>query len=92
MKCGAPVLVGNTTSLPEVVGDAALSVDPFDVEAMAAGIERLIKDSVLRDRLSVKGLARAEMFDWLQTARQTLRVYEQVAFQGKGGTRRTGAI
>ena len=91
MKCGAPVIVGNTTSLPEVVGNAALSVDPYDVEAIAAGIERLIKDSVLRDQLSVKGLARAEMFDWQKTARQTLRVYEQVAFESQGGNRRTGS-
>ena len=45
MKCGAPVIVGNRTSLPEVVGDAALMVDPFDVEAIGAAIKRLINDS-----------------------------------------------
>ena len=44
MKCGAPVIVGNKTSLPEVVGDAALTVDPFDVEAIAGAIKRLIED------------------------------------------------
>jgi glycosyltransferase involved in cell wall biosynthesis len=80
MKCGTPVIVGNTTSLPEVVGDAALSVDPFDVEALAAAIERLINDSALRSQLSVKGQARARMFDWCETARRTLAVYEQVVF------------
>ena len=91
MKCGTPVIVGNTTSLPEVVGDAALSVDPYDVEAIAAGIERLIKDSVFRDQLSGKGLARAEMFDWRETARKTLTVYEQVAFESQSGNRLTGS-
>jgi len=92
MKCGVPVIVGDTTSLPEVVGNAALRVDPYDVEAIAAGIERLIKDSVLRNQLSVKGLARAELFDWQETARQTLKVYEQVAFEAHGGNRLTGSI
>ncbi len=88
MKCGTPVVVGNTTSLPEVVGDAALSVDPFDVDAIASAIERLIKDSGLRAELSVKGLARAKMFDWRETARQTLNVYEQVAFELRERNRR----
>lgn len=78
MKCGAPVIVGNKTSLPEVVGDAALTVDPFDTSSIAAAIESLINDSVLRRELSVKGRKRAELFDWRETARQTLRIYEQV--------------
>jgi len=77
MKCGAPVIVGNKTSLPEVVGDAALTVDPFDVSSIAAAIERLINDSVLRQELSVKGPERAEMFDWRETARRTLEIYQQ---------------
>ena len=78
MKCGAPVIVGNATSLPEVVGDAALKVDPFDVSAIAAAMDQLINNSELRDELSVKGLARAKMFDWKATAQRTLAVYEQV--------------
>lgn len=77
MKCGAPVIVGNQTSLPEVVGDAALKVDPFDVTAIAAGIEKLINDSDLRRELSVKGRSRAEEFDWRETARRTLQIYQQ---------------
>lgn len=79
MKCGAPVIVGNATSLPEVVGDAGLKVDPFDVSAIAGAISELINNLELRRELSVKGLKRAELFDWLSTARQTLNVYEQVA-------------
>ena len=79
MKCGAPVIVGNATSLPEVVGDAGLKVDPFDVSAIAGAIRELIDNPQLRRELSVKGLKRAEMFDWRDTARQTLKVYEQVA-------------
>ena len=79
MKCGAPAIVGNRTSLPEVVGDAALMVDPFDTEAIAAAIKRLINDSTLRNELSLKSRERASAFNWRDTARKTLKVYEEVA-------------
>ena len=79
MQCGAPVIVGDKTSLPEVVGDAGLLVDPFDVDDIAAAIEKVIIDSDLRTQLRVKGLARAKLFDWRETARQTLAVYQKAA-------------
>ena len=79
MKCGTAVIVGNRTSLPEVVGDAGLLVDPFDVDGIAAAIETLITDSDFRSKLRVKGLERARLFDWRETARQTLAVYEKAA-------------
>ena len=79
MQCGVPVIVGNRTSLPEVVGDAGVLVDPFDVNALAAAIEKVISDSDLRARLSVQGLARAKIFEWRETARQTLAVYQKAA-------------
>ena len=81
MKCGAAVIVGNKTSLPEVVGDAALTVDPFDVDAIASAMKQLIDDPALRETLSVKGQIRATAFDWRETARKTLKVYEEVAQQ-----------
>ena len=79
MKCGAPVIVGNRTSLPEVVGDAGLTVDPFDVDAIAGAIRKLMNDSTLRATLSQKGQERASAFTWRDTARQTLRIYQEVA-------------
>jgi len=79
MKCGAPVVVGNKTSLPEVVGDAGVLVDPFDVEDIASAIQKVITDSDLRAQLRVKGLERARLFDWRETARQTLAVYSKAA-------------
>ena len=79
MRCGAPVIVGDRTSLPEVVGAAGLLVDPFDVDALAAAIEKVINDSDLRIELSVKGLERAKLFDWRETARQTLAIYHKAA-------------
>ena len=78
MKCGTPVIVANRTSLPEVVGDAGLTVDPFDVDAIANAIKRLLHDSDLRRELSAKGQKRAAGFDWRETARKTLKVYEEV--------------
>ena len=79
MKCGVPVIVGNRTSLPEVVGDAALLVNPFDEAEIAAALGRLIDNSDLRDKLRVKGLKRAHNFNWHDTAKRTLDVYKQVA-------------
>lgn len=79
MKCGAPVIVGNRTSLPEVVGDAALLVDPFEVDDIAAAIKKVISDPDLQSQLSVKSLLRARLFDWRETARQTLAVYDRAA-------------
>jgi glycosyltransferase involved in cell wall biosynthesis len=79
MQCGVPVIVGDRTSLPEVVGDAAVLVDPFDVHALAGAIEKVVSDSDLRARLSVQGLARAKLFEWRETARQTLAVYQKAA-------------
>jgi glycosyltransferase involved in cell wall biosynthesis len=79
MKCGVPVIVGDRTSLPEVVGDAAVLVDPFDVDALAAAIEKVISDSDLRTELGLKGLGRAKLFNWRETARQTLAVYRKAA-------------
>ena len=79
MKCGAPVIAGNRASLPEVVGDAGLLVDPFDIDAIAAALGTVIESSSLRSELRVKGMNRARMFDWRETARRTLEVYQRAA-------------
>ena len=78
MSCGVPVLTGNLTSLPEVVGDAGLAVDPFDTDALAEALARLIDDDALRADLRERGLTRARRFDWRETARMTLQVYRRV--------------
>ena len=77
MKCGTAVIVGNQTSMPEVVGDAAQLVDPFNVEDIAAGIRKVIINDALRSALEARGLERAKRFDWLETARKTLEVYKK---------------
>ena len=80
MACGTPVLVSNVTSLPEVVGDAALMVDPFDVEAVGHNLIQIVEDSQLRDKLRISGLERAKLFNWDKTAQQTWQVLEQASY------------
>lgn len=79
MKCGAPVIVGNTTSLPEVVGDAGLKVNPYSVQEISSAIGRVLNDSALRAELRHKSISRASEFNWQETARQTLMIYKRVA-------------
>lgn len=79
MACGTPVLTSNTTSLPEVTGDAAICVDPLDVEAIAEGLVSLARDSALRDALAARGLEHAARFSWQRTASDTWRLLAQVS-------------
>jgi alpha-1,3-rhamnosyl/mannosyltransferase len=78
LACGAPVLCGDTSSLPEVVGDAALCVDTRSVTALAGGLAQLLDDATLRERLRAAGPLRAAQFSWHRTAESTLAVYEGV--------------
>jgi glycosyltransferase involved in cell wall biosynthesis len=78
MRCGTAVLTGDRTSLPEVVGDAGLTADPFDTGAIRSALARLIEDASLRAELGARGLKRAQAFDWRDTARMTLQVYRRV--------------
>ena len=77
MQCGTAVVTGDRTSLPEVVGDAGLLVNPFDEDAIGAAVASLIDDRELRARLGRRGQERAALFNWTETARLTLQVYEQ---------------
>ena len=78
MSAGAPVVASNTSSLPELAGDAALLVDPEDVDAISDALARILSDSSLADDLRARGRARAATFSWAATARATLDVYRHV--------------
>ena len=82
MACGTPVIVGNHASLPEVVGDAGMMVDPYDVEAIAAALMRLLTHADARNVLGARGRERAARFSWQATAEQTLAVLDRFAGQG----------
>jgi glycosyltransferase involved in cell wall biosynthesis len=76
MACGTPVITSNTTSLPEVTGDAAVLVDPLDPDQIASAIARVVADSALRAELSRRGTARAADYSWDSAASATLQVLE----------------
>ncbi len=78
MACGTPVACANTSSLPEVGGDAALYFDPTDVEAIAETLCQALADADLRAELRQRGLGRAAEFSWERTARETLKLYREV--------------
>jgi len=79
MAAGTPVLTGNRSALPEVVGEAGLTVDPENEEEIAEGMRALVENSALREDLHRRGLIRAKMFSWDDTARRTWCVLQQVA-------------
>ncbi|MCD6290931.1 MAG: glycosyltransferase family 4 protein [Anaerolineae bacterium] len=77
MASGTPVITSTASSLPEVAGDAALLVNPDDVEALADAMRRVLTDRALWRRLREAGLARAKKFTWTKMARETVKVYEE---------------
>jgi len=75
LACGAPTVTSACSALPEVVGDAALRVDPYDVGALASALDRLLTDEALRRALAQRGPRRAAQFTWERTAAATVAVY-----------------
>jgi len=83
MSCGVPVVTSNTSSMPEVAGDAAILVDPLNHEELAFGIETVLGKESLRAEMKKKGLARASSFSWERCAKETVEVYRKVAASPK---------
>lgn len=82
MACGTPVIAANTSSLPEVVGQAGLTVDPLDVEGLAEAMRLVLGDETLRQEMRERGLQRARGFSWTKTAQETVQVYRR-AMEGE---------
>lgn len=78
MACGTPVIASRAGSLAEVIGDAAIAVDPLDASAIAAGVRRLLEDKALRLDLIERGFAQTARFRWEDSGRQLLGLLEQV--------------
>ena len=78
MASATPVVTANVTSMPEVAGDAAYLVDPYDVSSMADGIQRVLADEALAKELVEKGFERIQSFSWERSARELLDVYAEV--------------
>lgn len=78
MACGTPVITSNTSSLPEVVGDAGIMVDPHDVDALAEEMERVLESDTLQKNMKRKGLKRVKKFSWEKAAKQVIETYQEV--------------
>jgi alpha-1,3-rhamnosyl/mannosyltransferase len=78
MASGVPVIASNTSSLPEVLGDSGLLVDPQDPECLKWALVELLENESLRRSLSASALTRSATFSWDRTAAQTLRIYQDV--------------
>jgi glycosyltransferase involved in cell wall biosynthesis len=79
MACGAPVVCSNTTSLPEIVGDAAITCETNDVDAFAVGLESVLNDSDRAAAMSAAGIRQAQQFSWQRTARELVCICERGA-------------
>jgi glycosyltransferase involved in cell wall biosynthesis len=86
MACGTPVIASTASSLPEVVGQAGLLVDPRDIDALATAMDQVLRNMDRRDEMRTAGLKQARGFSWQETARQTVGSYRQ-ALAAKGGER-----
>lgn len=79
MACGTPVICSNTSSLPEVTGNAAVSFPPTNTQVLTQALSQVLEDSSLRNDLRSRSLARAAQFSWERTAHETLAIYKQLA-------------
>lgn len=78
MACGAPVITSNTSSLPEVVGEAGIMIDPGDIQGIADAMSKVLTDSSLQEELQKKSLERAKQFSWRRCAAETLAAYKSI--------------
>ena len=85
MACGVPVITSSTTSLPEVVGNGAVQINPQDGEELKAALLKLLKDENLRKSFTKQGLEQADKFTWTRMAEETLAVYERVYGESRSG-------
>jgi glycosyltransferase involved in cell wall biosynthesis len=76
MQCGVPVITSNTSSLPEVVGDAGIMVAPTDADALSQSMLNLYNNSDLRDKMSFKSMEQAKKFSWQKCTQQTINAYK----------------
>jgi glycosyltransferase involved in cell wall biosynthesis len=79
MACGTPVISSNLTSIPEILGEDAIYIDPYDVDDMAEKLLMLVEDEKLRLNMAFKGLTRSTMYSWKRTALETIDVLSKIA-------------
>lgn len=78
MRCKVPVIASNISSIPEIAGDAAILIDPFNTNELKNSIINILEDSNLKENLSIKGLTQSKKFSWRNTAKLTLNAYKEI--------------
>ena len=86
-RCGCPVVTSNISSLPEVAGDGAVFVDPYSVESIRAGIQKVLGDGQFREGLIQKGFQNVRRFSWFEIAKSYSNLYQEVVPDGRGAAR-----
>jgi len=81
MACGTPVITSNTSSFPEVVGDAGIMIDPYDVDGLTKAMYEVLTNDGLREDMIKKGLKQTKKFSWEKCAKETLEVYQEVYYE-----------
>lgn len=81
MSCGAPVITSDISSIPEVVGNGGILIDPFDMKSIMYSLEALLNDESIRKELSDKALKRASQFSWKKTSEQTIEIYKKIVYE-----------
>ena len=79
MACGTPVVTSKKSSLPEIAGEAAILVDPYDINDIANGLTAAMENGSLREDLIRKGPEQAKKFSWEKTANETYKIYQKIA-------------
>lgn len=88
MSCGAPVICSNRTSLPEIVGDAAINIDPDNLQELVEAMRRVLTDIELQTDLRARSLERSKLFSWHKTAQETMAVYQETQLRAKASRKR----
>lgn len=83
MACGVPVITSDVSSLPEVVGDAAIKLDPHDTDALSSAIEMVLGDAALAARMREQGLRQAQRFTWAASAQRLDRLVGELLAEGR---------
>jgi len=78
MECGIPVITSNISSMPEVAGEAALLVDPNNIQEIVEKMNNIVSSIILRKQLMESGFKRVKQFSWKRAAKQTLKVYNEI--------------
>ncbi|MGZ4164007.1 MAG: glycosyltransferase, partial [Tumebacillaceae bacterium] len=86
MACGTPTITSNSSSIPEVTGDAALLINPHDMYDLAEKMQTVLNAPDLRDAMRVNGIAQASKFSWEKCARETITAYEKLYAKTKSTT------